>query len=290
MLDSPSNAFSRKNAVKEKKNQTLVGPVNYSRETQRIYKNLFRELRTTDHEELFDYMRINVQQFDYICDLVRPYLTKRSIRIPLPLQLRMAFTIEMLARGTSIRTSSWNYRIGRSIAYKVFRETCSALWKALQPICLQALTKETMMQISEDFFNRWQFPNCIKAIDDKHVSIQCPPKTGSNSAFGQAIYAGEIDFPFPKEIPGSDVILPFTFVADEAFPLGIYMMRPYARTYRTFGNEERIFNYRLNRARRTIENAFGIMSSTYSEKGSALHRRRSSRRHCKSNCIAFITF
>ncbi|KAL6418267.1 hypothetical protein ACFW04_006213 [Cataglyphis niger] len=310
MLDSPSNAFSRKNAVKEKKNQTLVGPVNYSRETQRIYKNLFRELRTTDHEELFDYMRINVQQFDYICDLVRPYLTKRSIRIPLPLQLRMAFTIEMLARGTSIRTSSWNYRIGRSIAYKVFRETCSALWKALQPICLQALTKETMMQISEDFFNRWQFPNCIKAIDDKHVSIHsykkrfsiiliaaCDTNTASRRwilvimvAFGQAIYAGEIDFPFPKEIPGSDVILPFTFVADEAFPLGIYMMRPYARTYRTFGNEERIFNYRLNRARRTIENAFGIMSSTYSEKGSALHRRRSSRRHCKSNCIAFITF
>jgi len=41
----------------------------------------------------------------------------------------------------------------------------------------------------------------------------------ANSPFGQAIDAGEIDFPLPKEIPGSDVKLPFTFVADEAFPL-----------------------------------------------------------------------
>lgn len=71
-----------------------VRPVNYSRETQGVYRNLFRELRTTDHEEFFDYSRMNVQQFNYICDLVRPYLTKRSIRTPLPLQLRVAFTIE----------------------------------------------------------------------------------------------------------------------------------------------------------------------------------------------------
>lgn len=85
----------------------------------------------------------------------------------------------MLARGTSVRTSSWSYRIGRSTAHKVFRETCSALWKALQPIYLQASTREAMVQISEDFFNRWQFPNCVGAIDGKHISIQCPPKTGS---------------------------------------------------------------------------------------------------------------
>ncbi|XP_070167579.1 uncharacterized protein [Polyergus mexicanus] len=120
---------------------------------------------------------MNVQQFDYICDLVRPYLTKRSIRTPLPLQLRVAITLEMLARGTSIRTFSWSYRIGRSTAYKVFRETCSALWKALQPIYLQALTRKTMVQISEDFFNQWQFPNCIGAIDGKSVHIDtAPPK------------------------------------------------------------------------------------------------------------------
>ncbi|XP_067215671.1 uncharacterized protein [Linepithema humile] len=143
-----------------------------------IYNNLFREVITTDHEQFFEYTRMNVQQFNYICDLVRPLLIKRSIRTPLPLKLRMAITLE-LARGTSIKTSSWSYRIGRSTAHKVFRETCIALWKALQPIYLKPYTRESMMQISEDFLNRWQFPNCVGAIDGKHISIQCPPKTGS---------------------------------------------------------------------------------------------------------------
>jgi len=60
----------------------------------------------------------------------------------------------------------------------MFRETCNVLWKALQPIYLRTI-RESMMQMSEDFFNRWQFPNCVGAIDGKHISIQCPANTGS---------------------------------------------------------------------------------------------------------------
>ena len=50
----------------------------------------------------------------------------------------------------------------------------------------------------------------------------------ANCAFGQAIEADEINFSLLKEIPGTDIILPFTFVGDEAFPVGTHMMRPYA--------------------------------------------------------------
>ncbi|XP_050454150.1 uncharacterized protein LOC126852909 [Cataglyphis hispanica] len=239
--------FLAKMQLKKKRIRRCVCSPLSSRETQGIYRNLFRELRTTDHEEFFGYTRMNVQQFDYIYDLVRPYLIKRSIRTSLPLQLRVAFTIEMLARGTSIRTSSWNYRIGRSTAYKVFRETCSALWKALQPIYLQALTKETMMQISEDFFNRWQFRNCVGAIDGKHVSIQCPPKKKLALSFTALTRKDFLDL---KVMEVWQIVLSarlsmqvkLTFLFQRRFP---------------------IFNYRLSRGRCTIENAFGIMSSSW---------------------------
>ena len=55
--------------------------------------------------------------------------------------------------------------------------------------------------------------------------------------------------------------LPFVFVADEAFALGPHLMRPFP--LRTLTHERRVYNYRLARARRVVENAFEIMASRF---------------------------
>jgi hypothetical protein len=52
-------------------------------------------------------------------------------------------------------------------------------------------------------------------------------------------------------------------VGDDAFPLKSYLMNSYKNYNRPLTQEEIIFNYRLSRARRIIENAFGILVSRF---------------------------
>jgi len=81
------------------------------------------------------------------------------------------------------------------------------------------------------------------------------------STFGQALESDVIKLSANSPLPNTNKMFPHYFAADEAFPLKSYIMRPYPGKYLDI--EKIIFNYRLSRARRTVENAFGILSSRW---------------------------
>lgn len=64
--------------------------------------------------------------------------------------------------------------------------------------------------------------------------------------------------PKPEPISENGDNLPYCLVGDEAFPLKTYLLKPYPGKQNA-EHEKRIFNYRLSRVRRTIENSFGIL-------------------------------
>lgn len=138
----------------------------------------------------------------------------------------------------------------------------------------------------------WNFPNCFGAIDGKHIIIECPANSGSNfynykgsfsivllalidhsynftcidvGAYGSASDAGIFSkSTLKKAIEENQLNLPdeAVMLGDEAFPLTKYLMKPYPRR-NILTKKQKIYNYRHCRARRIVENGFGILSSRF---------------------------
>lgn len=83
----------------------------------------------------------------------------------------------------------------------------------------------------------------------------------NSCSFANALNSGALNLPDPRSLPGSDVVLPYVIVADNAFAMRQNLMKPFPGSNLT--PSQRVFNYRLSRARRVIENAFGIMSAKF---------------------------
>ena len=65
-----------------------------------------------------------------------------------------------------------------------------------------------------------------------------------------------LNIPKQRTVNGIKEEVPFFFVGDKIFSLKQWFLRPYPGP---LDYSKKIFNYRLSRARRTIENAFGIL-------------------------------
>lgn len=90
-----------------------------------------------------------------------------------------------------------------------------------------------------------------------------------NTVFFQALQANKLNIPPPSTLLKDDTelledwnpVIPHYFVGDEAFALSQNIMKPYPK--RGLTEEQRVFNYRLSRARRISENAFGILAAKF---------------------------
>lgn len=69
------------------------------------------------------------------------------------------------------------------------------------------------------------------------------------------------NIPPPRAVEGVDEEIGYYLVGDDAFPLRPNLMKPYPQLNLTL--RQRVFNYRLSRCRRVIENAFGILTTKF---------------------------
>lgn len=69
--------------------------------------------------------------------------------------------------------------------------------------------------------------------------------------------------PEPRRLPYTNKMCPLVILADRAYPLKPYLMKPYVGEWSNLTEEQRLFNVRLATARRTVECAFGQVVSQF---------------------------
>nr|XP_033501871.1 protein ANTAGONIST OF LIKE HETEROCHROMATIN PROTEIN 1-like isoform X2 [Epinephelus lanceolatus] len=216
---------------------------------------------------------------------------------------RLSVTLRFLATGETFNSLSFQYRIGSTTLSRIVMETCTALTSVLREDFLKTPgTEPEWKAIAKDFHDKWQFPHCLGAVDGKHIFIQPSANSGSmyynyKSRFSiilmavvdanyKFVYAsagtqgrvsdagvfaqsdlraamdkGLLHVPPDDTLPNTDILMPYMFIGDEAYLLRADLMKPYP--FQNLNRSQRLFNYRLSRARRVVENAFGILASHF---------------------------
>lgn len=205
----------------------------------------------------------------------------------------------------------------------IVEETTAAIWKKLRPVFLPTPTVESMQEVAKNYYSKCNFPNVIGAIDGKHIRIKCPDNSGSDfynykqffSIVLQAVADSDLRFiaaevgAFGKEsdggifarsdskmlyermslllgkkmLPDNSGNLPFFLIGDAAYPLKEYLMTPFSGPVR---EECNTFNYRLSRARRCVEYAFGMLAVKWRVLYTTINTKLSNTENIVLACVA----
>lgn len=162
-------------------------------------------------------------------------------------------------------------------------------------------TEPEWREKSKRFLERWNFPHVLGAMDGKHIRIRKPNNSGSlffnykkyfsivlfamvdadlrftymevgaegkcsdaslynNSALISALEHKACNQPPDEPLEGDDIDTPYYVIGDGAFAHSPWLQKPYPGGT-NIPRDERIYNYRLSRARLVVECAFGVLAS-----------------------------
>ncbi|CAK1598267.1 unnamed protein product [Parnassius mnemosyne] len=163
------------------------------------------------------------------------------------------------------------FKRGKStIAYMIHR-VCRAIWTNLLRDNIPELTVERFQTtIARDFDVKANFPHCVAIVDSNYKFIfvdigaygkEYDSTVFQNSKLYELMINNNLPLPHPQPLSGFNTPTPYVFVGDEAFGLSKNIMRPYGG--QNLDLQQKVFNYRLSRARRYVECAFRIMANKW---------------------------
>ena len=276
------------------------------REDKGYFNNIVRELMIEDTVAYREMMRMTYDDFTEILRVIEPDITPQQVNgghKVIRAAERLTLAIRFLATGETYRSLSFQFRISKSAISYIVNEVCQAIIKNLGPVYLKVpSTNEEWLEIASKFEERWNYPNCIGAIDGKHIVMQPPPNAGShyyNYKHTHSIVLMAVAGPdyeciyvdvgtngrvsdggvwnkcsLSQAIEDGTISLP----PPKCLPGGVtkvphvfvgddaFALKPHMmKPYPQHGlsADKRIYNYRHSRARRLSENLFGIIANRW---------------------------
>uniref|UniRef100_A0A8C6SIV0 DDE Tnp4 domain-containing protein n=1 Tax=Neogobius melanostomus TaxID=47308 RepID=A0A8C6SIV0_9GOBI len=161
----------------ETTDQVTMGASNHQ---QGDFYHFVAELRL-DSQRRHQYFRMSAEQMDHLLSYIGPEIYRQSTnyRAAIDPNQRLAVALRFLASGDSLLSLSFAYRLGLATVQNSVHMVFAAIAKIMLPEFLPKPTEDTWREISLDFWERWNFPNCLGAIDGKHVTIHATPRSGS---------------------------------------------------------------------------------------------------------------
>ena len=228
---------------------------------------------------------------------------RTRMRDPGSPRLKLAVTLRHLASGDSFPTLQYAFTVARSTINKFVQEVCDAIIRAYRDEMMTCPTSpEDWLEFESIFRRRWNIPHALGALDGKHIPIRCPRWGGSlyhnykgchsivllalvdgdykflwvdlgaagsssdaqifkHSDLRHKIEDGTISYPESELLVDDGSKVNYFILRVYVFPLKLWLIKPYSR--HGIDLNQRVFNYRLSRGRRVVENAFGILTSRF---------------------------
>ena len=271
------------------------------RELHGDYDHLLQELNREDPKGHRNFLRIYPDLFAEMVERLTPALKKQDTRMRKPhsVGLKLAVTLRHLATGSEYPQLSFSFRISKSAVCKFIPDVCQAIYDTYKPDVMACpRTPEAWRSVAERFGKKWNYFNCLGAVDGKHIKIKKPRGGGSlyfnykkfhsivlmgvadaaynflyvdvgaeggagdggtwqKCTLAQALEENRAGVPDDAALPQDQEPIPYHLVGDDAFAMKTWLMKPYS--HQTQDPTERIYSYRLSRARRVVENAFGLL-------------------------------
>jgi hypothetical protein len=224
-----------------------------------------------------------------------------NYRTSIPVNQRIACALYTLGSSSELRTISHLFGIGKSTARGILHEFCSVVVNLFFKSIIKFPYSQNEIKATIDGFQKkCSYPQCLGALDGTHIPIKpplgqetdyynykkyhsvimlatvdsdllftyvnigAPGRCNDASIFNRCILSEIIEDPIYANqfMMVNNTKIQSHLIADSAFALSRTVLKPFADRA-GMPNSHSTFNYRLSRARCSVERAFGALKNRF---------------------------